>query len=308
MGVVTLPFKIVCDSTPQFADQARLWCQQLEAGSVLLFPQTPVTLAEEDLQFLFSLKQGNRALHKNLAYKVAQDCIAGAPLQSSAPEAREQLRRILRSYSQQVTKFLTEFLLPYQARWQVDYASFRPLEERGRALPLRKRNDRLHIDAFPTRPTQGARILRVFSNLHPTQPREWIVGEPFRALLPQFSPAHLALPRAESTLHYRARKTGCRAGLGRVIPALQRSPYDRFMLCFHDFLKEDAAYQAQGTRERISFPPGSSWMVYTDTVPHAVLSGQFALEQTFLVAQQAMVSPQEAPLTVLESLTGQQLI
>lgn len=308
MGVVTLPSKIVCDSTPQFADQAHLWCQQLEAGSILLFPQTPVTLAEEDLHFLLCLKQSNHALHKNLAYKVAQDRIAGAHLQSTAPEAGEHLRRILRAYSQQVTEFLTKFLLPYQARWQVDYASFRPLEEQGRALPLRKRNDRLHIDAFPTRPTHGARILRFFSNIHPAQSREWIIGEPFRALLPQFSPATLALPRAENSALRLGRITCCHAGLGRVIPALQRSSYDRFMLRFHDFLKENAAYQAQAKREALSFPPGSSWLVYTDTVPHAVLSGQFALEQTLLVAPEAMISPDHAPLTVLESLTGQRLV
>ncbi|HUZ04727.1 MAG TPA: Kdo hydroxylase family protein [Acidobacteriaceae bacterium] len=308
MGLITLPPQLAHDNTQQFADRARLWCLQLEAGNILLFPQTPVTLAQEDLQFLLSLKQSNHSLHKNLAYKAAQDRIAGAPLQSSAPEARERLRCILRSYSQQVTQCLTEFLLPYETRWQVDYASFRPLEEQGRALPLRKRNDRLHIDAFPTRPTRGARILRFFSNLHPTQPREWIVGEPFRALLPQFAPAHLALPKAENALARLARKSVQRAGLGRVIPALLRSPYDRFMLRFHDFLKENSAYQAQGKREALSFPPGSSWLVYTDTVPHAVLSGQFALEQTFLVAPQAMVSPEDAPLSVLESLTRQQLV
>ncbi len=308
MGVITLPPKLAHDNTQQFAEAARQWCQQLEAGNILLFPQTPVTLADEDLDFLLSLKQSNHSLHKNLAYKAAQDRIAGAHLQSPDPEAGERLRRILCSYSQQVTEFLTEFLLPYETRWQVDYASFRPLEEQRRALPLRKRNDRLHIDAFPTRPTHGARILRFFSNLHPTQPREWIVGEPFRALLPQFSPVSLALPRAETALLRLARKAGHRTGLGRVIPALRRSPYDRFMLRFHDFLKENAAYQAHGKREALSFPPGSSWLVYTDTVPHAVLSGQFALEQTFLVAPQVMVSPEDAPLTVLESLTGQQLV
>jgi hypothetical protein len=48
-------------------------------------------------------------------------------------------------------------------------------------------------------------------------------------------------------------------------------------------------------------------MVYTDTVPHAVLTGQYALEQTFLVAPEAMVAPANSPLAVLESMAGAQL-
>jgi hypothetical protein len=45
-------------------------------------------------------------------------------------------------------------------------------------------------------------------------------------------------------------------------------------------------------------------MVYTDGVPHAVMSGQYALEQTFIVPPEALVSPQAAPIRVLESVTG----
>ena len=93
-----------------------------------------------------------------------------------------------------------------------------------------------------------------------------------------------------------------------MLPALKRSPYDDFMMRFHNFLKENATYQAQGKREAWSFPPGSSWMVYTDMVPHAVLAGQYALEQTFLVSPEAMVAPEHAPLNVLQAMTGQPLV
>jgi len=87
-----------------------------------------------------------------------------------------------------------------------------------------------------------------------------------------------------------------------------RTPYDDFMMRFHNFLKENATYQAQGKREAWSFPPGSSWMVYTDMVPHAVLSGQYALEQTYLVSAEAMVAPEHAPVNVLQKMTGQPLV
>jgi hypothetical protein len=49
-------------------------------------------------------------------------------------------------------------------------------------------------------------------------------------------------------------------------------------------------------------------MVYTDTVPHAVLAGQYALEQTLLVSPDAMVEPQSSPLRVLEKMAGAELV
>ncbi|HUZ05734.1 MAG TPA: Kdo hydroxylase family protein [Acidobacteriaceae bacterium] len=308
MGVVTIPFQATDEGDPSSTDQALFWCRQLEEGNILLFPHTPIALANDDLRFILGLEQNGSALHKNFAYKVATDSISGANMKSSDPAARERLRGILRSYSQHVAQFLTGFLSPYQVRWQLDYASFRSQEEQGRDLPLRKRNDLMHTDAFPTRPTHGARILRFFNNIHPTRTRDWITGEPFRALLPQFAPKKIALPHAEGALTKLSRNVACSVGLGRAIPALKRSPYDRFMMRFHDFLKENAAYQAQGMREASYFPPGSSWMVYTDMVPHAVLAGQYALEQTFLVAPEAMVAPEHAPLGVLEALAGQKLV
>jgi hypothetical protein len=88
------------------------------------------------------------------------------------------------------------------------------------------------------------------------------------------------------------------------VKGTDRSAYDRFMLRFHDYLKENSDYQTKYPKERIEFPPGSSWMVYTDTVPHAVLSGQYALEQTYIIPVDAMVAPTHAPIRVLEGMVG----
>ena len=304
MSLLSVPMENAASPNPQ----ARDWCQRLEEGNILFFPQTPVPLTEESRAFLLGLGHSHRPFHKNLAYKPLQDRIAGADLQSADPNAARQLQYILRDYSQRVLQFLTGFLAPYQARWQIDYASYRPLQEKNRALPLHKRNDLLHTDAFPTRPTQGARILRFFNNIHPEETREWIVGEPFRALLPHFAPNEIRLPSPEAGWQFWARTALGKLGLNSLLPGLRRSPYDRFMLRFHDFLKENSAYQNSGWREAVSLPPGSSWMVYTDMVPHAVLSGQCALEQTVLVAPEAMIAPEHAPLTVLESQRGQPLL
>ena len=60
--------------------------------------------------------------------------------------------------------------------------SYRPQPAVGRAVSWRKDDARLHVDAFPSRPNRGERILRVFSNVSLTEPRVWRVGEPFEAM------------------------------------------------------------------------------------------------------------------------------
>jgi 3-deoxy-D-manno-oct-2-ulosonic acid (Kdo) hydroxylase len=77
---------------------------------------------------------------------------------------------------------------------------------------------------------------------------------------------------------------------------------------FHNFLKENSRYQTECAKYAWQFPAGSSWMVYTDTVPHAVLAGQYALEQTLLVKPEALVTPETSPLKVLEQIAGTTLV
>jgi hypothetical protein len=289
-------------------DAARELCAQLEAGDILFFPQTPIEFSSGDIEFLLSLQQTNSSLHKNIAYKPNADTISGVDASTADAAAHARLLRIMRGYSQRVAAFLEGFLTPYARRWQLDYASFRPQEEENRDLPLRRRNDLLHTDAFPTRPTHGARILRFFNNIHPTRTRDWVVGDPFRVLAPQFAPGKIDLPASETPTGRAFKSLARGVGLGSAVPSLKRSPYDDFMMRFHNFLKENEAFQESCNKYPSQFPSGSSWMVYTDTVPHAVLAGQYALEQTFLVEHAAMVAPEHSPLTVLEELSGARLI
>ena len=87
-----------------------------------------------------------------------------------------------------------------------------------------------------------------------------------------------------------------------------RTPYDMFMLRFHDYLKENTAFQADCEKIRLEFPPLTTWMVFTDGVAHAALSGQYALEQTMLIPPGALVAPQVAPYRILESIAGRALV
>lgn len=288
-------------------EESRAFCAQLESGDVLYFPETPVPLAAEDASFLLGQQQADSSLHKNIAYKPNIDRLSGVDTKTADPAAVARLQQIMRSYSTSVVQFLARFLSPYQQHWKLDYASFRPQEEQNRDLPLRRRNDLLHTDAFPTRPTYGARILRFFNNINPTRTRDWIVSDPFAATVRQFAPHQIA-PHPGSALSRAGKAAGRALGLGGAIPSLKRSPYDDFMMRFHNFLKENPRFQSDCPKYPFQFPPGSSWMVYTDTVPHAVLAGQYALEQTFLVRPEAMVRPEISPLKLLEEIAHAPLV
>jgi len=68
--------------------------------------------------------------------------------------------------------------------------------------------------------------------------------------------------------------------------------------------RENGDFQKNAPKADLAFPPDCAWMVFTDGVPHAVMSGQFALEQTFIVPPGALVSPEAAPIRVLEAIKG----
>lgn len=287
--------------------QIRDWCAALEAGSILYFPQTPIPIPEGDLKTLLSGSQTDSRLHKNIAYKPNRDELTGVDAKTSPPEAVRELHAIMRRYSASVEEFLSRFLAPYRKRWVLDYASYRPIEEQGRDLSVRRRNDLLHTDAFPTRPTRGWRILRFFHNIHPTRTRDWVTGEPFAKVVGHFTPSPIPTPEADGALARAGKQVAQAVGLGKLVPQWKRTPYDEFMMRLHNTMKEDAAFQSSCAREEVQFAPGSSWMVYTETVPHAVLAGQYALEQTFLVDPAAMVTPESAPIRVLEGMAGARL-
>jgi hypothetical protein len=290
------------------AEQLALaWIARLEAGEVIYFPQTPVPIPQEDLAFLLGQHQTDSRMHKNIAYKPGIDRLSGVDEKSAAKADVDRMHAVMRRYSKSVAEFLTRFLAPYEQRWTLDYASYRPIEEQGRDLATRKRNDLLHTDAFPTRPTGGARILRFFHNIHPSRTRDWVIGEPFARVVKEFAPGKIAVPHADGVAAAAGKKLAQAVGLASLAPQWKRTPYDAFMMDLHNRMKEDEIFQRECRKESFHFPAGSSWMVYTETVPHSVLAGQFALEQTFLVRPEAMVTPESSPLAILEKMAGERL-
>jgi hypothetical protein len=284
-------------------ERGRILCGELEAGNILFFPQTPFAFPEDDLNFLLSRKQTDASVHKNIAYRPAEDRVTGLDKSAAGPEV-DRLRAIVAGYSQRSTQFLSKLLPPYGGRWKLDYASYRPLEEQGRPARLRARNDLPHVDAFPTRPTNGDRILRLFTNINPSQNRVWITSQTFDVIGPQFAKL-IGLPGPPSANAF----TKTLRGIAKAahLPGANRSPYDEFMHRCHNAMKENGQFQESCPKQRWEFPPHSTWIVFTDSVSHAVLQGQYALEQTFIISRDAMVQPELSPLRILEKLAGHSL-
>ena len=275
-------------------DQTRGRAQRaLEHGKLLYFPHLPFRLSNSENEFLdCSLTDGKA---KNISLDPASGKLQGS---SAEGERARRLAGMIERFGAGATRFVKD-LLPNYGSVERARTSFRPVEVEDRPYSVIQDDRLLHVDAFPSRPMRnGRRILRFFSNVAPPggSARHWQVGEDFADFAAKFAPQVKPHLPGKSWLFD---KLGVTRG--------RRSRYDEMMLSLHDAAKRDAAYQAHAPHTSLIFPPGSSWLVYTDQVLHAALKGEFALEQTFHFDVAEMGEPDQAPIRVLERITGRAL-
>jgi hypothetical protein len=268
--------------------------ERLERGEVVHYPNAPFPLpAGADLALLLDLRLAR--FSKNISYDPATDRAHG--FQETCDVQAEAARAAFARFSREATAWLARTLPRYAAAWKLDRGSYRPEEEAMRQLRHTARNDLLHVDAFPNRPTQGWRILRVFANINPTEPRVWMTSEPFARLLER----HGAAAGLPGERHAGWLKQFGKSLLRSLKPGgPQYSVYDRFMLRFHDYLKRNEEFQERTPKRLWNFAPGSVWLAMTDACSHAVLRGRFALEHSYFVPPSALALPEECPATLLE--------
>jgi len=265
----------------------------VEQGKVLYFPNLAFALDTAEQALLdpaladpkrknISLDPDGGALHGVLGDAVTQSAV----------------RALIARY-QTNARTLVDGLFPeYDGKLRVAPTSLRLHQVETRETSWRKDDSRLHVDAFPSRPNYGERILRVFTNVNPNGvPRVWRVGEPFEDMARRFLPRIRARMPGSAWLQHLLR-----------ITKSPRSEYDHLMLNLHDGMKADLDYQKTCPQQTIGFPPGSVWVCFSDHASHAVMSGQFMLEQTFFLPVRAMVHPDWAPLGILERLKGKELV
>jgi len=282
--------------------RSRWCCERLEHGDILVLPRFPA-VSEDEQKFLTGVRQAGSAFVKNISYEPASGLLRGY---ARSGTNAQRLKQVLSDYSDRIHRAAAQMLAPYALRLQADFTSFRPLEEQGRRLRARARNDLIHIDSFPTRPALGRRLLRFFTNVHPAKPRVWVVSQTFEDLATRMA-REAGLAECVAGAPDRARRPNpALAVAARLIGIrmVERSPYDRFMLRFHNYLKANQSFQRDCPKLHHEFAPGSTWIAFTDMVPHGVLSGQYALEQTFFLPVTSTLKPDKSPLGILESIAG----
>ena len=194
-----------------------------------------------------------------------------------------------------------DFFPAYLADLELGRTSLRRRSVQDEPPLSRRKDDRsLHLDAFTSQPVAGRRILRVFINVDPTgrRPRVGDRRRRLRGLRRTLPPPHA--PAAAR------RGGGCWNSLS--LTKCRRTDYDQIMLGMHDAAKRDRSYQATAPRRFVSFPGGATWLAFTDQTPHAAVSGQCALEQTFYVPVEHLAEPAASPLRILERLWGAPLV
>jgi len=266
--------------------------ESLEAGKLLYAPQLPFDLSEAERRFLSPDCLDGRS--KNVSFRPDYGVLKGTRYQG--PE-RNELLGMLQRYYNCASEIMRALCPSYSAYLKPGFTSFRPAEIAGRTTSWRHDDTRLHVDAFPSRPMQGLRILRMFTNVNPQSPRVWRVGEGFEQAAARF------LPRISPPRPYLASLL-----YGLRIVKKRRTAYDHFMLGIHDRMKSDRNYQSQVPQTQLEIQPGTTWACYTDSVSHAAMSGQFAFEQTFYLPVMAMRNPEHSPLRVLERMVGRALV
>lgn len=264
-------------------EQANLYTQQLESGKLLYFPN--LTFQLEDAVLLGSeacLGKGR----KSMTYYAKDGSMKGINPKNPHIAPFEKMMQAYTQFAEHLMLHLCPF---YASNLIKGKTSFRPMEVKDRKISYRKDDTRLHVDAFPSMPMGENRILRVFSNVNPhQQDRVWKLGEPFDKVVSQFFPKLRAPFWGEAHMLH---------SLG--VTKQKRSKYDHYMLQLHDQMKYDMDYQERADQKKIPFVAGSTWVVYSDLVSHAALSGTYLLEQTFYLPFSKMQEPALAPQTIL---------
>jgi hypothetical protein len=262
----------------------------IEQGGVILLPALPFELKPDESRLFREEMADPRS--KNISFDPLKNELRGA-VGSSAEQTA--LRGMIERYANESRDLIARLFPAYRGALFQGRTSFRPVSTATRETSWRKDDRLIHVDSFPSRPTRGSRILRVFSNVDPSgRPRTWRIGPSFgdiaTALLPR-------IPRPVS-------------GLAPLLAALRitkgrRSHYDHIMLKIHDLMKSNPGFQQEFTE--VDFPAGSTWICFSDQVAHAVVSGQHVLEHTTLLPVTSMNRPELSPLRILESLAGRTL-
>ena len=258
------------------------WAEALELGRIVHFESCPLALPDAAEQRFLREELAPYLRRKNVSFYPEAGKLTGMRAPASV---LSRTAGILSRHSARVREFLQRNMPEFTRGWQVGTSSFRPLEEERRGLSAHASNELIHVDAGAYGATHGDRILRFFVNLNPERARVWISQGNFEELWRKHAAeAGLREGALRAALPERL-YSGLLRAASRAFPmarVIDTSPYDRRMRRFHNWMKDTPSFQA-APHQTFSFAPHSAWMVLTDGVSHACISGRHALVDTFLI-------------------------
>jgi hypothetical protein len=281
---------------------------ELEKGRIVCFPECPIALpSEPDLVFLREEMPRSLKL-KNISYHPEADRIYGI---KGHAEIVQRAHGILKVHSGRVQEFLKKVTPNLAREWMVGTSSFRPLQERGRNLAAHASNELVHVDAGAYGATHGDRIIRFFVNVNPVEDRVWVSKGAFPDLYARYAREARVSREDVGSLEegpidrFRTASLQALAAVAPVVKLLDSSPYDRAMRRFHNFMKDTPAFQeSREMHHEFAFKSFTAWMVFTDMVSHACISGQHAFVDTFVVPLRNLRMPHLAPISILKGLAN----
>lgn len=268
------------------------WIEGVEAGKVLYFPHLPFQLLPEEERLLTpDIRDPNV---RNISLNEHGELKGAVGDEKTLALVNHMVAR----FRQQAQDLIYSLLPEYRGKLRLAPTSYRPTEVSTRAQSWRADDKRMHVDAFPSRPNHGERILRVFSNINPEgKPRVWRVGEPFEDVVNKFLPKIKHYSPLQAYLMQKLR-----------ITKSYRSEYDHIMLQLHDGMKGDTTYQKEVDQVTMPFAAGSVWVCFSDQASHSVMSGQYMMEQTFHLSPDQQYYPEHSPLAILEKIKQKTLV
>ena len=271
------------------------WIAALEAGKVLYFPnfaQHGFTPQKEELALFREDIRDPKTRNISLSASGELKGVVGDE------DTKALMAGMIGRFRAQAEGLLGNLVPRYGEHLRRGATSFRPSVVQNRVQSWRADDRRMHVDAFPSRPNYGERLLRVFTNVNQDgEPRVWRVGEPFEDVARRF------LPKAKPYSAWQA----------KVLNALHvtkslRSEYDHLMLQLHDGMKSDLDYQKNAPQVTFGFPPGCAWVCFSDQTSHAVMAGQYMMEHTLQLSPMHQYDRDASPLAILTRMKGHALV
>lgn len=271
------------------------WIAALEAGKVLYFPnfgQHGFAPQKEELALFREDIRDPKT--RNISLSSAGD-LKGVV---GDDDTKALMAGMIGRFRAEAEGLLANLVPRYGEHLRRGATSFRPAIVQNRVQSWRADDRRMHVDAFPSRPNYGERLLRVFTNVNQDgEPRVWRVGEPFedvaRRFLPKVKPYSAWQAKVLNALH--------------VTKSL-RSEYDHIMLQLHDAMKSDLDYQKNAPQVTFNFPPGCAWVCFSDQTSHAVMAGQYMMEHTLQLSPMHQYDKDASPLAILTRMQGHALV